>query len=134
VTLMTWHEQFLVGHPDIDNHHEELFQLVSSLDLAIQKGEEEPIDTIISFLEHYVIEHFQEEEALMQSHNFSGFAYHKAAHEKFKHLVDDLREQFINNKPLTHIIFSIRRLIDTLVIHIQTIDIEIAPLVKKNHE
>ncbi len=131
---MNWQEQFSVGHTDIDNHHEELFQLVSALDLAIQKGEEDAVDDIINFLEHYVTEHFEEEEELMLSHNFVGYATHKAEHEKFKYLVSDIRTNFNDNTSLTHIIFSIRRLIDTLVHHIQTIDIAIAPLVGESHE
>jgi hemerythrin-like metal-binding protein len=131
---MNWQNQFSVGHQNIDNHHEELFQLVSALDTAIQTGEEEPVDTIISFLEHYVVDHFKEEEDLMIKHAFKGYNRHKAEHEKFKCLVKDIRENFNYNKSLTHIIFDIRRLIDTLVNHIQTIDVAIGSLTGKTHE
>ena len=123
---------FQTGHHSIDSHHEELFHLVTMLDKALQKGDEDGVDAIIVFLEHYVIDHFKEEEDLMLKHNYKGYAVHKQAHETFRTHVTELRENFNNNKPLTHVIFGIRRIIDSLTRHIQTIDIGIADIVRGN--
>ncbi len=123
---------FQIGHHGIDSHHEELFHLVTTLDKAIQKGDEEGVDSIILFLEDYVVTHFKEEEDIMLQHHYSGYAYHKQAHEIVRHQVEELRNNFNNNKPLTHVIFGIRRIIDSLTKHIQTIDIGIADIVRKD--
>lgn len=120
-----------IGHHGIDCHHEELFHLVSTLDQAIQKGDENGVDEIIQFLENYVISHFNEEEALMLKHNYKGYASHKQAHETFRIQVIELRENFNNNKPLTHVIFGIRRIIDALTKHIKTVDIGIAEIARE---
>jgi len=123
---------FQIGHRDIDSHHEELFHLVFTLDKAIQKGDEDGVDAIIAFLEEYVVSHFKEEEDLMLKHNYPGYSYHKQAHETFCLQVQELRYNFNNNKPLTHVIFGIRRIIDSLTKHIQTVDIGIADIVREN--
>lgn len=121
-----------IGHHSIDCHHEELFHLVSALDKAIQKGDESGVDDIITFLEDYVIHHFKEEEDLMLKHNYSGYKHHKQAHETFRSQVIELRENFNNNKPLTHVIFGIRRIIDALTRHVQTVDIGIADIARED--
>lgn len=125
---------FATGHDQIDHHHEELFHLISSLDKAVRSGEDEQVDDIIAFLEHYVQDHFKEEEDLMLENNYSGYDHHKKEHLQFVTIVTDLRESFNDNKPLPHIIFAIRKVIDALVRHIQTVDIGISNLVKDTHE
>lgn len=127
---MKLNKAFKTGHQHIDHHHEELFKLVSMLDKAIQSHDEETLNHIIEFLETYVQDHFKEEEELMKTHLYKGYKQHKQEHEKFKELVKDLRESYDTNKPPTHIIFDIRKLIDNLVFHIQTVDIGIAKLEK----
>lgn len=86
--------------------------------------------TLLSFLEDYVVNHFQEEEELMLKHQYAGYETHKRAHEQFRNHVKELRENFNNNKPLTHVIFHIRRIIDALTHHIRTIDIGISNIVR----
>lgn len=125
---------FATGHEQIDHHHEELFHLISSLDKAVQSGEDEPVDDIISFLEHYVQDHFKEEEDLMLANDYAGYDLHKKEHLQFVSIVSDLRSSFNDNKPIPHIIFAIRKVIDTLARHIRTVDIGIANLVKEDHE
>ena len=65
---------------------------------------------------------------LMKEHNYIGFALHKAEHQKFTSLINDLRTMYVSNKPTTHLIFYIRKIIDQLMYHIKTIDIGIRNL------
>ena len=74
---MEWTPNLSVGDPEIDNQHQELFQLVSMLDHAITTHSPEELGDIIKFLEHYVETHFKEEEDLMIAHNYEEYDLHK---------------------------------------------------------
>ncbi len=128
---LAWSSQYETGDVTIDNHHQELFHLVSRLDSAIFKPDE--IHPIVEFLEWYVVAHFQEEETLMRKSDYTGYGHHKHEHEQFKKMVSVLREKITKREHATKIVYSIRRLIDQLVDHIITVDIGIASLVSKDH-
>jgi len=129
--MTEWDEQLTTGNQEIDSHHKELFHLDSLLDTALQSGKIEPIHEIIEFLEHYVVDHFKEEEDLMKENNYKGYDHHKHEHEAFKAIVTQLRKKFSDNFPLAHVIFQIRRILDDLVRHIKQVDIKIRKLEKK---
>ena len=97
------------GIESIDNHHDELFQLTTWLDTAIQTNQETELNKIISFLEHYVVDHFKEEEEIMQKADYLGYSYHKSEHESFKILVHNLRDNYNKKTSRTHIIFNTRK-------------------------
>lgn len=119
---------YSTGHNHIDEHHEHLFSLITQLDNVIQTNRRKNIEPIILFLEDYSENHFKEEEDIMQQSNYIGYSLHKAEHQKFKHLIQDLRKLYDNDKPTAHLIFFIRKIIDQLVTHIKTIDISIKDL------
>ncbi len=123
-----WSSELKTGHDHIDNKHQELFQLVSMLDRAISTYTRRDIEKIVIFLEHYVEEHFSEEEELMLAHNFDGYTHHKDDHEIFKARVFSLRHDFNAEIPESKLFFAIRMFIDKLAYHIKTIDIKIAEL------
>jgi hemerythrin len=123
-----WSEHLKTGHEHIDHQHEELFELVSMLDLAIQENSTSKIESLVQFLEHYVETHFAEEETLMNTHHYAGYDIHKEDHEIFKARVFSLRHDLNSGVSPSRLIFAIRMFIDKLVYHIQTIDIGIASL------
>ena len=126
-----WTPELSTGHGAIDNQHQELFDLVSMLDQAMYSNNRADLEKIIVFLEHYVEEHFAEEEELMQSHHYNGYAHHKEDHEIFKARVFSIRHDFDAELPHTRLVFTLRLFIDKLVHHIHTIDIGIAEIPKK---
>ena len=99
---MEWTPNLSVGDPEIDNQHQELFQLVSMLDHAITTHSPEELGDIIKFLEHYVETHFKEEEDLMIAHNYEEYDLHKSEHENFKEIVKQLREDYDAKHSNTH--------------------------------
>jgi hemerythrin len=129
--MNTWDDKLTTGNEEIDSHHKELFHLDSLLDTALQSGKIDPINDIIEFLEHYVVDHFQEEETLMKSNNYKGYIIHKKEHDEFKVVVGQLRKRFNDDFPLAHVIFQTRRLLDDLVRHIKSIDVGIKHLEDK---
>jgi len=128
--MTQWQDAFKTGYPEIDHQHQELFLLVSALDQAIQGHNQSELNDIIIFLERYAESHFKEEESLMKSADYKGYSHHKNEHEKFTRWIHQIRQDYDQNHPPTHIIFSIRQLIDTLVNHVLTIDIGISDIGK----
>ena len=124
-----WNKKLETGDSHVDLQHQELFQLVTSLDIAIRDQDMGKIEDIIVFLEHYVVDHFDAEEGIMKNAQFDGYDYHKAEHDMFEDMVHDMRRMFDTSPAKTHLIFAIRKFIDRLVIHIRTVDIRIADIV-----
>lgn len=129
-----WAHHLETGNPEIDNHHQELFQLTAMLDEAVRFQSVEKIDGIIKFLEHYVVAHFQDEELLMKRADYAFYTHHKAEHEIFKVHVQELRNIYNNGISIAHLIFSIRKILDKLVYHVRTVDIGIADIVRAEQQ
>ena len=60
-----WDGKLQTGHREIDHHHEDLFALDRMLEEAIGRNDRGGLEKIVLFLELYVVEHFESEEALM---------------------------------------------------------------------
>mgnify|MGYP001344128540 CR=1 FL=1 len=129
--MSIWSDHYKIGHDSLDNHHQELFDLITMLDSAILSNDPKKLENIIQFFEHYSVEHFAEEEALMKAENYDGLKHHQHEHQKLTLLVSHLRNIYDNDHPAFHIIFEIRKLIDTLINHIQTVDIGLIQFIKK---
>ncbi len=125
---MKWDKNLEIGNTTIDSHHQELFKLISMLDDVVKSHDNNKLEPIIEFLEHYVQDHFKEEETLMQKKEFEAYEEHKAEHDAFKDKVMTIRHHFNDLCPTAYSIMDIRRFIDQLVHHIKTIDIKIAHL------
>ena len=121
-----------IGHDHIDDHHEELLALDTQLDKAISTNSRKGILPIIEFLEHYVVDHFHEEETLMQTKDYSGYDLHKQEHSMFKHSITGIRALYDSNTTDAHIIVKIRKCVDQLVRHIHTVDIGLQFIEKEN--
>lgn len=131
--MQSWTPNLETGNPEIDNHHQELFQLTTMLDDAIRTQDLAKLESIVVFMEHYVIEHFSEEETLMQAHQYAFYIHHKAEHEIFKVHVQELRKIFDAGISHTHIIFAIRKILDKLIYHVRTVDVGIVDIVNSGH-
>ena len=123
-----WEGGLETGHREIDHHHEDLFALDRMLEEAIGRNDRAGLEKIVLFLELYVVEHFESEEALMSKNQFSGYDEHKAEHEFFREKVAELRMIYDEGTHSTHLVYKIRQLIDSLIHHIRTIDIKLAAL------
>jgi hemerythrin len=121
-----WNPDLSMQNEVIDTHHKELFKLVSMLDSALADGSDEGIQHILEFLQDYVLDHFDEEEELMQETGYPGLRHHHTDHIYFRAIVADLEADFKNGTFRTHLIFRIRQFIDKLVQHILTIDGQLA--------
>lgn len=123
-----------IGHASIDHHHDEVFELDQKLDLAISENNPDYLISIIEFLEHYVQDHFKEEEELMSQNNFDRLDIHQKEHAFFKRRFAEIHQLYTQKCHTTHIAFKIRSFIDTLIEHIIEEDAKMAHLIQDEGE
>jgi hemerythrin len=96
MALITWtKEQYGTNVNVCDDEHKTLFDKLNKLyDLATSGAARAAVGAQLDDLISYVAEHFATEERLMQSKNYSGYAAHKAEHDKLVATCVDLQAKF----------------------------------------
>jgi len=116
-----WTNEFEFGVPNIDEQHQELFQLSSELMKTIFKGRKvNEIDKAISFLDDYIVTHFSDEEKLMNEYEYPFSHFQKWQHQKFSEHFVKLKQEMhtLDNHNRNFILFRVQLLlVDWLVNH-----------------
>jgi len=81
---ITWDPTLVLGVPEIDEQHRELFRRLDSLLEAIRAGQSRTeVGHTLAFLSDYASHHFSAEETLMRDRAYPGMADHQAEHRTF---------------------------------------------------
>ena len=97
---MMWKEQYRLGMEEVDRQHKELFERLSSFISTVRSDEmewEEKIPEVkktLSFMQDYVVEHFDSEEEFQQEVGYPEHEEHHEIHEKFKGKIEEFAERF----------------------------------------
>ncbi|MBF0382521.1 MAG: hemerythrin family protein [Magnetococcales bacterium] len=92
---LKWSDSYSVGHPDIDQQHQQLFSLFAKLQEAIDgPGPSFQMEQGFVQLCGYVKNHFRYEERLMKKHDFPELQKHKQKHNKIKDKLKNYRKEF----------------------------------------
>lgn len=75
-----WDAALETGHPEIDDQHRRLFALANSVQDAIGAEGADVGDAVYDLTE-YVLEHFSDEQALMEECGYSRIAWHRSLHD-----------------------------------------------------
>lgn len=130
--MITWRDSYNVGVDEIDQQHQELVvRLNDFMEACTQQKAKEKIEETLEFLKSYTIEHFQDEEALMQKVKFPEYIAHKKEHDDFVQMIEQLIGQIKTQG--TSILTTIklnRVLVDWLLNHIQKNDVRVGEYVK----
>ncbi len=124
-TEIVWHPEMQVGVAVIDRQHQELFKGANALMHAFrQGGEQSEVERLIAFLDQYVVDHFREEEAIMERHGYPFLAEQKEQHAKFIRYFNGLKKELVEvSGSRTYLMFRIQLLVaDWLVTHTQKAD------------
>lgn len=118
-----WSDQYKIGETSIDEHHKEVFTLVSLLDEAVHTQDVSVLSKFLTFLETELLEHFEEEEDLMsRSESYLAKTFHETEHEIFRARIHQLRELFEQDNSRAHLIFTARQFVDRLINHVIAVD------------
>src|SRR5947209_1947922 len=89
--VFRWSEMYSVNIAALDRQHQELFESINELEVALRAGEgDRSVEEVLAKLVNYAAAHFAAEESLMEQHGFPGFSSHRAQHEMFRNKLGDL--------------------------------------------
>ncbi len=123
--LFHWNDELNTGMAEIDLQHQELIKRINSFLKACMK---EPRDYrqlfgTFSFLNDYVIEHFDLEEKLMLEHQFPQIENHLKDHKGFRQWVDQASARLEKREfPEDLVMEANYRLVEWLTLHIRNRD------------
>ncbi|MCX7192289.1 MAG: PAS domain S-box protein [Proteobacteria bacterium] len=80
---LNWHESYDCGEPVIDQAHRKLFELANTLieTAFVRKEYPQRFDSALEKLLAHVVQHFNDEEAILARHHYAGFDEHVRAHK-----------------------------------------------------
>jgi hemerythrin len=123
-----WTPNILVNHPVIDKQHKELFNQIQNLIISIgNESSIEEIETVINFLEDYIVIHLTTEENYMQQCHAPNYAKHKAAHEQFKNNFQQIKKHYQRNGGSLYLTLRIQEeIVNWFIHHIKKMDQNLA--------
>ncbi len=127
---LQWNDRFRVGQEQIDQQHQYLFKLINALDRKIEAGadRQDSLQTIDALVD-YALQHFADEESLMQQINFPGITAHRWCHSEFAGKIADMALDWSEGKEIT--LQEIRDFLTSwLLDHILTEDMKIGEVVR----
>jgi len=93
--LVEWSPKILVGLPNIDAQHRQLFDLAATF---AGDGDQIRVLKSLAMLTEYVKVHLREEEAMMAACHYPGLQDHRQLHSEFRRMLFNLLE---NAKQMT---------------------------------
>jgi hemerythrin len=80
--MLTWGDEYRIGHEDMDGEHIILFALLNQLEINIRANQAATcVVDLLHALLSYISFHFAHEEALMATYGYPDLAQHHRAHE-----------------------------------------------------
>jgi hemerythrin len=96
--LLSWDPGYSVKEEVLDNHHQELFDLLNTVyENVMNSLEVECVLPIIDKLSEYTRYHFSAEEQYMREKEFHGIDEHIAKHKEFTQTVETLKSRYHDN-------------------------------------
>lgn len=96
-------QKLLYNIPEMDEEHAELIHRAEQVIAAYQNGDpHQEIIRLLAFLQSYVIEHFEHEEALQLRYQFPDRESHQRLHDEFKAEVQALYSDIVKNGLTLH--------------------------------
>jgi hemerythrin len=131
-----WSRKIATGIDWQDRQHKELFYRINSLmdAMTIGLGKAE-VERLFSFLDEYIIIHFDAEEQAMHKCNFPGTLSHLEEHTLFIDDVAALKEDSRNDGITTGLVIKVQsRIVEWLMNHIGTVDKELGRFIIETQE
>jgi hemerythrin len=121
---LTWDTTLVMGVPELDEQHQELFERLDGLLNAIRRGSSrDEVGRTLAFLCVYAQTHFAAEEALMRETGYPALADHKAQHDGFSDALAALAAEHRRDGPSPSLILRVNARVSTwLRDHIYRVD------------
>jgi methyl-accepting chemotaxis protein len=122
---LVWDEATMAtGVSSVDDQHQQLIQMLASLDEACRRGEAKSrLEEMVNFLADYAVRHFQHEEGIMDETQCPNSAKNKLAHKQFLAQFAKFKERFDKEGATTSLILELKNMTSAwLVNHICKVD------------
>jgi len=128
---LVWSPVYQCGEPLLDLQHERLFHLANALlDALLSERPQEEVLPIVAGLLAEVVQHFQDEESLLQRLGYEGLALHASLHAQLVARGLELERAFLGGTlTLGHLFQYLAH--DVVAQHMLKADREFFPLVEK---
>ena len=101
MSIIKWTEELEIGIESIDDQHRHLIEVINELHLGVKHHEDNGVILpLIDKLHRYADVHFNEEEVLLNKHNFPGRLDHAEEHKEFIAKVDELKSRCESSKEM----------------------------------
>ena len=131
--LITWSKTFACGIKLIDDQHKNLVDLVNEMFNHVSGDDEQEksyLSRVINEAVMYIKVHFATEEKIMMATQFSGYADHKIAHDRFIATVGKNISDFSSGKKFT--LYSFTNFLKNWILsHIAVMDKQYIVYLKK---
>jgi hemerythrin len=101
MTATQLHPSDLTGIDVIDDQHQEIFDLVSSLEDMAQAGDHDAIGKVINNIVSHTLAHFEFEEELMEQVAYPFIRVHKRLHDHFIQRLVGYTQRFDGGEDVT---------------------------------
>ncbi|MBI5192392.1 MAG: hemerythrin family protein [Nitrospirae bacterium] len=130
---LIWTAGMATGVEVIDNQHRELFNRINALYDSCNNGRsKEEGMKLFSFVDNYIVNHFETEESLQKQYNYPEYPSHHTAHLKFKNDFNELRQAVDTSGITFHsILLTSELLSDWWIQHVTKIDKELGKFIKE---
>jgi hemerythrin len=101
MTILSWHDQYIIGERTIDEQHKMLFKLINDFHTHwSQVHEPKEIAMLLNKLIQYCEHHFVTEESIMEKEGFPRLEQHRHDHEKLANSIFLLNEEYAERREL----------------------------------
>ena len=123
-----------VGVVEIDAQHKELVDRLNAMvSMGHDAASKEEAQKTLNMLEEYIVKHFADEEALQRKNKYPEYESHKKLHQVFIAEFEKLKKEFeINGHSLKFTMDLNNTLINWIVKHIKSADVELGKFLKNN--
>lgn len=134
MVYIDWEDRYRIGHETIDNQHRRFFELINNLQQQASAGAGRDATILaMNSLANHALEHFADEEELMDQIDFPGLIQHRWRHHSFATKVADMALEWGKGNE-TNVDDILLFLKDWLLGHILTEDMQIGAALKSKQK
>lgn len=127
--MILWKDDYKIGLESVDRQHEKLFGIAGEIYELVKMSEDvDKFDQILDVLQElkdYTVLHFQDEEAYMLEIKWPKFISHKAMHDTFISMVNNVNITSLDEDQTSYLLEMLTFVLDWLENHILKVDIEL---------
>jgi len=124
--MITLPKDMEIGVATIDEQHKELINRINTIiTMGPQCLSKEETQKTLDLLGKYVMQHFNDEEALQKECNYPKYEWHKALHQDFIRDFNKLKEKFAEKGASFNFVIELNKcIVSWIVKHIKNVDVE----------